>query len=212
MAYDLEEGELYVANIETDSLTVYDGATYGNVTPLRAVNGPNTALSSPFGIALDAANDELIASNLADYALRIYSAVALGDIAALRALDGPDTGLNYPSDVAVISSAAAPDGDGDGIADDGDNCPFYASADLADADGDGRGNVCECGDQNGDGRSTVSDLVAINLAIFNPGLATALCDANGDSLCNVSDIVSTNVEIFSPGNTSTCARQPVPGP
>jgi len=65
---------------------------------------------------------------------------------------------------------------------------------------------------NGDGRNTVSDLVAINVAIFNPALVTPLCDGNNDGKCDVNDIIAANTEIFSPGNTSTCARQPVPGP
>jgi Tol biopolymer transport system component len=110
------------------------------------------------------------------------------------------------------SDEAQVDGDGDGIPEALDNCPSYASPDLTDTDGDSRGNPCECTDQNGDGRNTVSDLVAINAAIFNPSLVTPLCDGNNDSLCTVSDIVAANTEIFSPGNTSTCARQPVPGP
>jgi hypothetical protein len=93
-----------------------------------------------------------------------------------------------------------------------DNCPYYETSNLADTDGDGRGDACECTDQNGDGRNTVADLVGINLAIFNPGLVTPLCDGNNDGLCNVNDIIAANVEIFSPGNTSTCARQPSPGP
>jgi hypothetical protein len=104
------------------------------------------------------------------------------------------------------------DGDGDGAGDACDNCPFHASPSFADVDADGRGDACECTDQDGDGRNTVSDLVAISTAIFNPGLATPLCDGNGDGKCNVSDIVAANVEIFSPTNTSTCARQPLPGP
>ena len=102
--------------------------------------------------------------------------------------------------------------DGDGIAPDVDNCPFFANPEQTDTDGDHRGDACECGDQDGDGKNTVSDLVAINSAIFNPVLATPLCDANGDGLCNVNDIISVNNEIFSPTNTSTCAREPVPGP
>jgi hypothetical protein len=110
----------------------------------------------------------------------------------------------------VVSHYAAFDGDADGIADD--DCPFFASLDQTDTDLDGRGDPCECGDQNGDGQNTVSDLVAINTAIFNPALVTPLCDANHDGLCNVNDIIAVNIEIFSPGNTSTCARQPVPGP
>jgi hypothetical protein len=104
------------------------------------------------------------------------------------------------------------DSDGDGINQAADVCPFYAQTSNLDSDGDARGNQCECGDQNGDGLNTVADLVAINLAIFNPALVTPLCDANNDGNCNVSDIVAVNVEIFSPGNTSTCARQPVPQP
>jgi hypothetical protein len=104
------------------------------------------------------------------------------------------------------------DGDADGAGDACDNCPFHASPSFADADSDGRGNACECTDQNGDGRNTVSDLVAISTAIFNPGMVTPLCDGNNDGKCDVSDIVAANVEIFSPTSTSTCARQPVSGP
>jgi YD repeat-containing protein len=111
----------------------------------------------------------------------------------------------------LLRRAVVADGDGDRLGNDEDNCPFFASADTADADADGRGNPCECGDQNGDGRVNVSDLIAINLAIFNPVLVTPLCDANNDGRCNVSDIISANIEIFSP-NSSTCARQPAPGP
>jgi hypothetical protein len=113
--------------------------------------------------------------------------------------------------VVLEVHVGSPDGDGDGIADAADNCPFLATSNLADRDADGRGDACECTDQDGDGRNTVSDLVAINQAIFKPALATPLCDGNNDGLCNVSDIVAANLEIFSQGNTATCARQPVPG-
>jgi hypothetical protein len=106
----------------------------------------------------------------------------------------------------------APPGDGDAIPDASDNCPFYANPDQLDANHNGRGNACECGDQNGDGTVSVPDLVAINLAVFTPALATPLCDTNHDARCNVADIVGANQEIFSTGSTSVCARQPVPGP
>jgi hypothetical protein len=58
------------------------------------------------------------------------------------------------------------DRDGDAIPDGSDKCPYFPSPDQTDTDSDNRGNVCECGDQNGDGRNTVADLVAINRAIF----------------------------------------------
>ena len=104
------------------------------------------------------------------------------------------------------------DTDADGTGQHDDDCPVFANPGQEDADLDGRGDACECGDQNLDGRNTVSDLVAINVAIFNPATVTPLCDANGDGLCNVNDIIAANVEIFSPTSTSTCARHPVPGP
>ena len=115
-------------------------------------------------------------------------------------------------DMTGLTLVAGFDRDGDAIVDAADDCPFFANPGQVDTDHDGRGNACECTDQNGDGRNTVSDLVAINTAIFNPASATPLCDGNNDRKCDVNDILAANLEIFSPGNTSTCARQPVPGP
>jgi hypothetical protein len=112
----------------------------------------------------------------------------------------------------IRAEGASADRDGDGVADAADNCPFLANADQLDRDGNRRGNACECGDQNGDATVDVADLVAINVAIFNPAQVTPLCDANGDSACNVNDIIAANIEIFSQGNTSTCTAQPQPGP
>jgi hypothetical protein len=116
----------------------------------------------------------------------------------------------YASDLDALD--APPDTDLDGVSEASDACPFWAQASTADADGDGRGDECECGDQNGDGHNTVSDIVAINLAIFDPGAVTPLCDANNDGGCNVSDIVAVNTDLFSPTSDTICARQPVPGP
>jgi hypothetical protein len=58
---------------------------------------------------------------------------------ALRKLD----------DLQVIQDA-----DGDGVADDLDNCPSVANADQADSDGDGVGDAC---DEDGDPQDTDSD-------------------------------------------------------
>lgn len=46
-------------------------------------------------------------------------------------------------------AVALSDTDGDGIADDSDNCPVIANSDQADLDGDGIGNVCDS-DRDGD--------------------------------------------------------------
>jgi hypothetical protein len=101
---------------------------------------------------------------------------------------------------------ALADRDADGVADVLDNCPYFANPQQADVDGNGIGNLCECGDQNGDGRVNSADLVAINLAIFDPSQVTPLCDANGDNRCDVRDIFATNAKIF--GARARCSRYP----
>jgi hypothetical protein len=80
----------------------------------------------------------------------------------------------------------------------------------ADANNDQHGNQCSCSDQNGDYAVTVSDIVAINEAIFTPSAATLLCDGRNDSLCDVTDLIDANIEIFSPGTSSICVYNTVP--
>jgi hypothetical protein len=110
--------------------------------------------------------------------------------------------------VQVACDSGAPDRDCDGIDDAFDLCPDWAWSAEVDTDGNGIGNQCECGDQNGDGRVNVIDLVAINTAIFNPSQVTVLCDTNEDGLCNVVDIVGANLKIF--GAPAWCSRFPEP--
>jgi len=102
------------------------------------------------------------------------------------------------------------DADGDGISDAADNCPSWLNPDQLDVDRNGRGDACECGDQDGNGRVDVADIVAINIAIFGGQPVSALCDANGDGRCDVADIVAVNRRIF--GGPAYCARYPAPAP
>ena len=52
------------------------------------------------------------------------------------------------------------------------------------------------------------DLLAINAAIFNPDLATSLCDTNDDDQCDVQDLLGVNAKIF--GAPAYCAKYPAP--
>jgi hypothetical protein len=180
----------------------YDCFAWGNYTGPAGSGG--SAVGTPFP-ALQAG----VAAH------RRLDILATGSSTVLEA--GDDTGNSATNFVAGFPSprnnanALGPE-DGDGVAPASDNCPFFANPGQLDTDEDGRGDDCECGDQNGDGENTVSDLVGVNVAIFNPDLATPLCDANDDGACDVNDLIAVNVEIFSLDNTSTCPRQPVPGP
>ncbi len=98
------------------------------------------------------------------------------------------------------------DTDQDGIGDERDNCPDWWNADQSDLDGNGRGDACECGDQDGNGTVNIADLLAINRVIFEREQASPLCDTDEDGLCNVSDVLGANARIF--GAPAFCARYP----
>ncbi len=101
------------------------------------------------------------------------------------------------------------DADCDGIPNGADLCPFHAELDpAADADGNGIGDECECGDQTGDGLVNVADILAINEVIFELQSPHPLCDTNEDGQCNVADILGANAKIF--GADAFCSRYPAP--
>jgi cysteine-rich repeat protein len=129
-----------------------------------------------------------------------------------RYVQDGDPGLSC--DVVNIGARTRWDGNCDGSPDGPDLCPLLNEYDpVADADDDCgdpldpnyplpacRGDECECGDQNLDGLVDVTDIPAINNAIFGAVYAQPVCDTNLDYLCTVSDIVGVSNEIFRPGS------------
>ncbi len=116
---------------------------------------------------------------------------------------------NFPANVTVTVGGMAPggDGDGDGVPDAEDNCPAWPNTQV-DTDGNGIGDACECGDQNGDGTINISDILAINNVVFEIEPASALCDANDDGACNIGDILGVNARLF--GAPTFCQQSPAP--
>ncbi|MFL5760889.1 MAG: thrombospondin type 3 repeat-containing protein [Thermomicrobiales bacterium] len=97
------------------------------------------------------------------------------------------TSHTIAQDQSAIEAAAEgtptpPDADGDGVADDVDNCPNVANADQADADGDGVGDACAPAppppDADGDG---VSDDLDNCPTVANTEQANTYGDAAGDA-------------------------------
>jgi hypothetical protein len=101
------------------------------------------------------------------------------------------------------------DSDGDQLCDAEDPCPSYPNVSLVDSNGDGIPNECQCGDANGDGIISSTDLVPMNLCASNSSLCDqSLVDANGDGITSSTDIVPTNlVANGAPAYTLRCARR-----
>lgn len=118
---------------------------------------------------------------------------------------------------------AGPDVDADGVANAGDNCPFVANADQADAGGvgagstaNGWGDACECGDVNGDGLVTIGDATMIQRSLLSPPTATmtrpALCDVGGSPVCSIADSTIVRRALLAPPTASIASRCGRPNP
>ena len=106
--------------------------------------------------------------------------------------------------------SAPPDTDGDGIPDTDDICSAWPNAGQEDTDQNGIGDVCECGDQTGDGVVSILDILEMNQVIFGLVPAGELCDANDDGDCDVEDVLAANARLF--GAPAHCERYPAPAP
>jgi hypothetical protein len=166
------------------------GATCTGISAI--IVAVNNLAAIPDNTQLYSCNVDIAPGATGDHPLTV-SGVVLGDtsgqqIAGATGNDG------------TITVGAAGDADGDGVPDASDNCPYTPNADQLDTGGvgsgsppDGIGNVCQCGDVNGNGEVTVGDSVIVLRANLTPPTATMqkpeLCDVGGTSACSVGDSV-----------------------
>jgi hypothetical protein len=128
-------------------------------------------------------------SNL-PYSTTCKVTIVANEISDTDTVDPPD----HPSANASFSftTAANPDTDGDGVANESDNCPTTANADQANADGDGLGDACDP-DIDGDGAANASDncptTANADQADADADNIGDACDADidGDGAANESD-------------------------
>ncbi len=111
-------------------------------------------------------------------------------------LGPPEVVLTNPAgagiDVAPSACLPGDDPDGDDLCtSDGDNCPNEANADQADLDEDGIGNVCECGNADGNASVDIFDALHIAQGTLQPPVVVIVrpraCDADGNGACDIFD-------------------------
>jgi hypothetical protein len=105
-----------------------------------------------------------------------------------------DFGVAY----LVYGRPASVDQDGDGVADDEDNCSALANADQRDTDADGFGNVCDA-DLNNDCTVNFTDLGELKVLFFT---SDPDADFNGDGAVNFTDLRIMKAGFFLPPGPS----------
>ncbi len=91
---------IYVANIGSNTITVYPSNANGNQRPVRTLTGPATKLNGPIAIALDN-SDRLYVANGSNNSITVYPPHANGNQPPLRTIMGNHTQLSGLQGIAV---------------------------------------------------------------------------------------------------------------
>jgi DNA-binding beta-propeller fold protein YncE len=115
IAADEERGLLYLTN-QNGTISIYPKNYTTDTKPIRKIEGNNTLLEDPHGIALDTGNKVIYVSNFGNVNIReegnrygkfdqpsitVYPLDGNGDIKPVRKIQGPKTLLNWPSHIAL---------------------------------------------------------------------------------------------------------------
>ena len=134
------------------------------------------------------ADSDAVTLNLVDGSeFYLYGVFDIGAAGGGSADAVPGFSYDFDSGAGLSSRGAgggAPDTDGDGVADDVDNCTDVVNPDQRDTNGDGFGNACDA-DLNNDGTINVVDLGLLRAVFFT---ADPDADFNGDGTVNVVDL------------------------
>jgi hypothetical protein len=95
----VQDGELVVGDDCLPGFKVYPASADGDVSPLRAVSGPDTGIGGPE--QMRHFQGQLYVADIAEDRILIFSDTATGNVAPLRSIGGPHTGVVTPIGVAV---------------------------------------------------------------------------------------------------------------
>lgn len=84
LAYDPQQGELFVANDASHEILVFDARASGNARPKRVLKGSSTKLANPTSVFADTKNRELWVANFGGHSATVYDIAASGDVAPKR--------------------------------------------------------------------------------------------------------------------------------
>lgn len=94
-------GEYIPGRFEQASILVHTASANGNVPPKRRIQGAQTRLNWPMGVAMDTAAGELAVANYGTNEVLFFKKGSGGDTAPTRVLGGDRTGIAGPIGVVV---------------------------------------------------------------------------------------------------------------
>jgi 6-phosphogluconolactonase (cycloisomerase 2 family) len=115
MAVDEEKQLIYMTIQSDNKIVVYRKQADGAEKPLRTIEGNDTELEDPHGLALDTRNKLIFVSNFGNADLRgaggrygkfeppsitVYPMEASGNVKPVRIIEGPKTLMNWPAHMA----------------------------------------------------------------------------------------------------------------
>lgn len=85
------------------SITIYSSNAKDDEHPLRTIQGRQTQLDWPMGLADDPVHNTVVVANNGDNSILIFDRNTKGDVAPIRTIRGERTGINLPMGVAIDS-------------------------------------------------------------------------------------------------------------
>jgi hypothetical protein len=103
LAVDPINGDLYVAKANSSAIFIYAFSANANAVPMGIIQGSQTGLSQPYGVALDTSGNIYVA-NVGNTSVTVYAAGSTGNVAPTRTIAGTRTQLAGPHQLALDSS------------------------------------------------------------------------------------------------------------
>jgi 6-phosphogluconolactonase (cycloisomerase 2 family) len=108
IAIDPINGDVYVARANNDAIFIYAPDASGSASPIGKIQGSQTGLDSPFGVALDTSGNIYVTNTddgTGNGSVTVYAAGSTGNVAPIQTISGTRTGLAGPQQLALDSSS-----------------------------------------------------------------------------------------------------------
>jgi hypothetical protein len=100
-------GDIYVARANNNAIFIYTASASGSASPIGEIQGSQTGLNSPFGVALDKRGNIYVTNTddgTGNGSVTVYAAGSTGNVVPIQTIAGTRTELAGPQQLALDSS------------------------------------------------------------------------------------------------------------